>query len=155
MKNILLALLVIVVLGGGYWMWQGSQEGTVVPAPTDTVSTGTQVPVETGPVNTGMTATVKYDGSKFSPAEVTIKVGGTVTFEAEDGSTMWVASASHPDHTAYSGTTRQQHCPDTSNDSFDQCAAGDSYIFAFKKVGTWPYHDHLNASAFGKVIVVE
>ncbi len=149
-------VIVVVIAGGGFFLWQSTQvpemsaDGSIV-----NVGADSQVPVETGPVNTGMTATVKYDGSRFSPAEVAIKVGGTVTFESESGSSMWVASGPHPAHTGYSGTTQQQHCPDTSNAAFDQCATGNSFTFAFQKAGVWPYHDHLNAGAFGKVTVIE
>ena len=69
---------------------------------------------------------------------------------------MWVASAQHPSHTVYAGTARQEHCPDTADTAFDQCAGESSgYSFTFEKVGTWNYHDHLNATVFGKVIVTE
>ncbi|MDO8513949.1 MAG: hypothetical protein Q7S50_00180 [bacterium] len=158
MQNTLIWIVAaVIILGGGYWLWQSQTPATDTGTNVGIVDTGagSQVPVETGPVNTGMTATVKYNGSTFSPAEVTIKVGGTVTFESEGGSSMWVASGPHPEHTGYSGTTRSAHCPDTSNASFDQCVAGDSYTFAFKKIGTWPYHNHMNAGVFGKVTVVE
>ena len=136
--------------------WQSTQvpaANTGVDAGIVDTGAGSQVPVETGPADTGMTATVKYNGTAFSPAEVTVKAGGTVTFESEGGASMWVASAQHPSHTNYSGTALAQHCPDTSNNSFDQCAAGNSFTFMFGKAGTWPYHNHLNVNAFGKVIV--
>ena len=158
MKQVVWVVVAVVVLGGAYWLWQGSQTpATNTGANAGVVDTGanSQAPVETGPVNTGMTATVKYDGNAFSPADVTIKVGGTVTFESTSGSTMWVATAPHPAHTGYSNTTLAAHCPDTSNASFDQCAPGNSYTFVFKKAGTWPYHNHVKLGAYGKVTVVE
>lgn len=102
-----------------------------------------------------MTAAVTYDGKSFSPGEVTIKKGGTVTWRNASGGRMWVASAQHPAHTVYSGTSRQEHCPDASGTAFDQCAGGGDYSFTFQKVGTWNYHDHINATVFGKVVVVE
>lgn len=69
---------------------------------------------------------------------------------------MWVASGPHPSHTGYHDTTREQHCPDTTNTAFDECIAvgvGQSYSFIFQKTGTWPYHNHVSAGDFGKVIV--
>ena len=158
MNKLIWLVVAVVLVGGAYWWMQGSQTpaaNTGADAGLVDAGAGSQVPVETGPVNTGMTATVKYNGSTFSPAEVTIKAGGTVTFESEGGASIWVASAPHPTHEGYSGTTKAQHCPDTSNDSFDQCAAGNSYTFVFSKVGTWAYHNHMNAGAFGKVTVVQ
>jgi plastocyanin len=55
---------------------------------------------------------------------------------------MWVASASHPNHTVYP--------------EFDEKTSvkkGSSYLFTFDKVGSWGYHNHTRASDFGKVIV--
>ena len=102
-----------------------------------------------------MTATITYDGASFSPSSVTIKKGGTVAWNNEGTAEMWIASAQHPNHTAYSDTSRVAHCPDTSKTAFDQCAGGNNYTFKFDKVGTWNYHDHLNATMFGSVTVVE
>ncbi len=69
---------------------------------------------------------------------------------------MWVASAMHPSHALYSGTTLSEHCPDTANASFDQCrsvASGNSFSFTFEKAGAWRYHNHVNPAQFGSVTV--
>jgi plastocyanin len=94
-----------------------------------------------------------YNAQGFSPATVTIAKGGTVTWVNQSGAGMWVASDQHPSHTGYAGTSRQQHCPDTSGTAFDQCAPGDKYSFTFSKTGTWGFHNHVNATANGTVIV--
>lgn len=175
MKNFLIALIVVVVLGGGYYLWQG---GSVSSAPGSSSQTENEMPSETneamepsesqdgtkvgvdvevgGSVSAPMAATVTYNGDSFSPSEVTIKKGGTVTWRNTSGGKMWVASAQHPSHTVYAGTSREEHCPDASGAAFDQCAGETgNYSFTFQKTGTWNYHDHLNAQLFGKVIVVE
>lgn len=110
------------------------------------VGAGTSVP---------MSATVSYDGNSFSPSTVTIAKGGTVKFVDTAGSSMWVASGQHPTHTLYDGTSAPEHCASgyTGPAPFDQCAAGSSFSFTFTKVGSWGYHDHRNAGAFGTVIV--
>ena len=154
----------MVVLFGGYWWWQGNSSqtsatdtGIQTPPVTDTTAqpnpptTSVDVGVNVG---AAMSASVTYDGANFSPASVTIKKGGTVAWKNASGR-MWVASAQHPAHTIYSGTSRSEHCPDTTNSTFDQCASAGDYSFTFNKVGTWKYHDHINASAFGSVTVVE
>ncbi|OGC84885.1 hypothetical protein A3F55_00170 [Candidatus Adlerbacteria bacterium RIFCSPHIGHO2_12_FULL_53_18] len=103
-----------------------------------------------------MNASVAYSSTGFSPSTVTVKVGGTVTWSAQGGSQMWVASAQHPTHTAYDGTTLQEHCgTGAASGAFDQCASGTSYSFTFNKAGTWRYHNHSNSSHFGTVIVEE
>lgn len=156
MQSIWLWLVVaVIVVGGGFWWWQSTQTavpvntgvGTEVPGTGDTSGT----PAPSAP----MFATVTYDGTSFSPASVTIKKGGTVTWNNEGTAEMWVASAQHPNHTIYSGTSRTGHCPDTSKTAFDQCAGGNNYTFKFDKVGTWNYHDHLSSTAFASVTVVE
>src|SRR3989344_4244411 len=147
-------VVAVVVVGGGFWLWQDSQKSSpldLTGEPVTVVETGTTQP----PPSVPMTATITYDGSSFSPSSVTIKKGGTVAWNNESTSEMWVASAQHPNHTMYSGTSRTAHCPDTSKTAFDQCAGGNNYTFQFDKVGTWKYHDHLNASVFGSVTVVE
>jgi plastocyanin len=102
-----------------------------------------------------MTATVTYTSSGFSPDPVTIKQGGTVTFVNKSNGGMLVASNAHPTHTQYSGTSRQQHCPDTAGTAFDQCVAGSTYTFTFQKVGSWNYHNHVNADDGGTINVVQ
>src|SRR3989338_8073673 len=153
-------VVAVVLLGGGYLLWQSSATPAVVDNGGSTVLAPTPPPTPPPPTppptpSTPMTATVTYDGTSFSPKAVTIKKGGTVAWNNESTAEMWVASAQHPNHTMYSGTSRTAHCPDTSKTAFDQCAGGNNYAFQFDKVGTWKYHDHLNASVFGSVTVVE
>jgi len=78
----------------------------------------------------------------FAPDPITVKVGTTVAFVNESGGAMWVASAPHPTHSLLPG--------------FDQLASvarGGTYEYAFTKVGTWKYHNHVNASVTGSVVV--
>jgi plastocyanin len=101
---------------------------------------------------------VSYTDSGYSPSTITIKKGETVTFKNESSRSMWPASAVHPSHRVYSGTSLEEHCPDTAGTAFDACkgySPGQSWSFKFDKVGTWKYHDHLNPSATGTIIVEE
>jgi plastocyanin len=102
-----------------------------------------------------MTATVHLTSSGFSPKSVTVAKGGTVTFINDTTGNMWVASAQHPTHTVYDGTDRAAHCTAgyTGAKPFDQCANGNTYNFAFNKVGSINYHNHSNSSQFGTVVV--
>ncbi|RJR12813.1 hypothetical protein C4585_03135 [Candidatus Parcubacteria bacterium] len=182
MKQLVIGLLVVLIAGAAYMWWQGNsmpqetvQETTdpfdanetpnqisqgavmedgVIPAPQS--NTGSQTAQETKPAQSSApsTASVTYNGTSYSPQTVTIKKGGTVSWSSTVPD-MWVASAQHPTHTTYSGTSLQEHCADGATKSFDQCGRGTSYSFKFDKVGTWNYHDHVNASARGTIIVVE
>ena len=57
---------------------------------------------------------------------------------------MWVASAVHPTHQLLPGFDRAQ-----------KRVSGGTYDYAFVKVGTWKYHNHVNPSDTGAVVVTE
>lgn len=85
---------------------------------------------------------VAYTNDGFSPSELTVKSGTTVTFFNQSDSPMWVASANHPTHLLYP--------------EFDEKASvakGGLYSFTFNKVGTHPYHNHVLLGKYGKIIV--
>jgi plastocyanin len=146
----IIVVIVLVIVGGWYLL-------SVKPAQAPAISTPTAQEGAAGtlPAGSGDT-TVVYTDQGFAPADVTVAPGMKVVFVNQSSGGMWVASAVHPSHAVYSGTTLSQHCPDTSNTAFDSCAAvasGGTYSFTFDKVGTWKYHDHLNASKTGSVTV--
>jgi plastocyanin len=141
---------------------------TVPVATTTTAATTTAGAAATAPARTPATpdtgtaasknVTVTYGSNGFSPASVTVPVGGTVTWVNQGTDRMWVGSSRHPDHTVYDGTSTSQHCSGgtaTSAAVFDQCSAGTRYTFTFTKAGTWYYHNHANAGHFGSVTVTQ
>lgn len=93
---------------------------------------------------------VQYDGLAFSPNMITIKKGETVRFVNNGKNPMWVASAMHPTHTVY---PTKGGCLGSTFDACRGYGTGSSWEFTFDEVGSWGYHDHLNASAWGKVVV--
>ena len=141
MQNFLIAIVVVVVLGGGYLLWQNSSQPAVV--------TPTPTPTPTAPV------TVTYTDAGFSPSSVTIKQGQTVRFVNNSSSQeMWPASAVHPTHSVYP----QKSGSDCLGSSFDACKSlkpSESWSFTFDSVGEWRYHDHLHASKTGTVVVTQ
>lgn len=99
---------------------------------------------------------VEYTDSGFSPQSATIKAGEAVEFINKNSGDMFVASAPHPLHDGYDGTLMSQHCAPGATPSFDSCKAvpsGGSYSFTFGKVGTWKYHNHLDPTKFGSIVV--
>ena len=165
-QNGWIAIIVgLLIIAAGAW-WFTSQPAAAPAADNatqpsgetstaQTGDTGVQVGVDANVNTAPVTATITYSGSAFSPSQVTIKKGGTVTWKNASSGNMWVASAQHPTHIVYSGTSCTEHCPDTAGTAFDQCVGGGDYSFTFTKTGTWGFHDHINPSAFGKVVVVE
>ena len=85
---------------------------------------------------------IDYDGSKFTPSAVNIKVNDWVFFKNNSSSNFQPASNPHPTHTDY---------PEF--DARPGVTAGGTYKFQFTKAGSWGFHDHLNPQAFGKINV--
>lgn len=154
--SIALAIMAIIILIGGWYIFTTPRGNAPVSLTTPT-PTALAVPAgsTTGSSTVPMTATVKYTANGFTPDPVTIKVGGTVTFTSVDGSPMWVASNAHPTHMQYDGTSRAEHCPNTTGTAFDQCASGKTFSFTFLKVGQWNYHNHVNADDGGTIMVIQ
>lgn len=86
--------------------------------------------------------TVFYTDKGFSPSSLEIKAGETVQFVNNSSGGMWVASAPHPEHTAYPEFDAKKNIP-----------AGEIYEFTFTKNGEWKYHNHTKTEAYGTIIV--
>lgn len=87
-------------------------------------------------------AVVNITSSGFAPPEVTVRLGGTVTWQNDDTQPHWPASDPHPDHTNLPGL-----------DALTGLTPGKSYSYTFTKSGTFTYHDHLQSSTRGTVVV--
>jgi len=102
--------------------------------------------------------TIERTDGGFVPQEMTVKVGSTVIFLNSSSVQTRPASAIHPTHTAYPGSSIQKCNTEEEQNNFDACrplAPEESYSFTFNEIGEWGFHDHLHVGNFGKVIVVE
>ncbi len=103
-------------------------------------------------------ATVTITEAGYEPQNVTIKMGGTVTWTSATDREDWPASAMHPTHTVYPGSGIEKCGTAEQPGIFDACKAlanGESFSFTFNEVGEWPYHEHLAVKTFGKITVTE
>ncbi len=153
-RNIIIAAVVVVLAIGSYWYWQEQQ--VVVP---------TYQPVATEPPGKGVVGnalrdkdpfdtTITYSDNGFEPSEVSIKQGTRVRFLNTSQAAFWPASGVHPTHSLYP----EKESTDCLGSSFDACEPlpkGEFYDFTFNYVGTWPYHDHLQAFNTGMITVTE
>lgn len=87
-------------------------------------------------------AKVRYTDKGFVPDKVEVPVGSTVEFINESSTDMWVASVPHPAHSKL-----------PTFDQFRLYKKGAIYRYVFEKKGTWEYHDHINPSTGGVVVV--
>lgn len=123
-------VLLLIVIAGGYLLVRP----TMAPSPT-TQPTGVQ------PTSAATQNTVMLTATGYSPAVLTIKAGTTVTWVNKSSEEATVNSNPHPTHTDY---------PPLNLGSF---ADGASLTLTFPQAGTYGYHNHLNPSEKGTIIV--
>lgn len=121
---------------GGY---NSSQSGQYQSPATQQASPTTTQATSTTAQQSQNTVTLTANG--FSPASLTIKAGQTVTWVNKSGEAATVNSAPHPVHTAY---------PPLNLGSFPD---GGTLSLKFDKPGTYGYHNHLNPSERGTIVV--
>lgn len=144
-KTLIAVIVIIVLVGGGYFLFSknyttpqttSSQNIQTSPAP----QTNTQQ--TTSPTQEQQTQnTITYTSGGSSPASLTIKAGTTVTWVNNSGSSLSVNSNPHPVHTNYSLL------------NIGTIGDGQSKSLIFDKPGTYGYHNHLNPSQTGTIVV--
>jgi len=146
-KNIYIIIggVIIIVLGGFLFFQPGEESEQSNPE------------VSVSPlVGNGESITVTYTSSGYEPKEVTISQGTEVIFKNENTLSMWPATAIHPTHTIYPGSSILKCGEPEQVRIFDSCqgiAQQGNWSFIFKEQGTWGYHDHLQTRFTGKIIV--
>ena len=147
-KTLLWIIIAIIVIGGAAILLNNrSQSGstqnsnqTVTQAPsTESPTVATTNPSGQTQEAQGQTVTVTDGG--FNPSTLTIKAGTKVTWINKSGAVISINSNPHPIHTDYSplnlGTVQD----------------GASVSLTFDKPGTYGYHNHLNPSQTGTIVV--
>ncbi len=143
MNKILIAAVgIIVIIGGVFLLSSNANKNststqTIVPTQTETQATTSPTIQE----DTASGAAVTLASNGFNPTTLTVKVGTKVAWTNKSGENATVNSTPHPTHTAY---------PPLNLGSF---ADGASVSLVFDKTGSYGYHNHLNASQTGTVIV--
>ncbi len=166
-KALYIIVAVLILLGLGFYVYNSRQtqaptvENSNTAAPTNQETSTTNDATGTSLANTPEAANpdthfsgeadiqpavhqITYNGTGFSPATLTVKAGDTVVFKNTSTTAVWPASDPHPTHTAYPEFDSKKAVP-----------AGGTYSFIFTKVGTWGYHNHLNSSQKGTIIVTQ
>lgn len=88
-------------------------------------------------------AQIEITKDGFVPATLTVPKGTKVTWVNKDNKPHRVASNPHPEHTGLNGL-----------DSKEVIGINDgTYSFSFDKPGEYNYHDHLNPTSNGTVVV--
>ena len=147
-RNWMIGVIVVVVLiVGGVMLTRPKQPAAPVTeeTPTNTQtesSTDSAVPTQaTDEAMMEEAVAVSITSSGFSPKEVKIKAGEKITWMNEDSAVHTVNSAVHPTHQVYPPL------------NLGNVQAGGKVSLTFPTPGTYKYHDHLNPSLTGSVIV--
>lgn len=143
MQKAVVAVMAVVIIGAGVLALTKDDK------PADTSNTPASSNQNNGnnesqaePEETEQAAgTITYTGSGFSPETLTVKSGDTVTVRNESSRTIEFESDPHPAHTSNTEL------------NIDTIRPGESKTFTVNRTGTFGYHDHLDSSKTGTIIV--
>lgn len=140
-KTILGIVAVLVVVGAAVVFIGRSGKNPYSSQPTgQPTQSGSPTPSES---TTQKTESVTLTSSEFEPRSITLKVGTKVTWTNKSGTSAAVNSAAHPTHLVY---------PSLNLGSFGN---GETLSLVFDTPGTYKYHNHLNPSQTGTIMVEE
>ncbi|MEX2054461.1 MAG: hypothetical protein WD883_02885 [Candidatus Colwellbacteria bacterium] len=155
-NKVIAAIVVVALIIFGFWYFsQQSAEAPVRDEAADEVADESEE-IEIEGIQASEEATVTYTDDGFTPSLVKVQEGGTVHFMNESSGAFWPASAMHPTHSVYPGSDIELCASAALGVLFDACgdiAPGETWSFTFNEGGEWAYHNHLDATHFGRVVV--
>lgn len=134
------AIIGLVVYGLIYYFVLGRRGGSTYNT-IPTSSPGTTLESSPSATTEVSQDTIILTADGFTPATLTVKTGTKVTWTNQSGKKASVNSSPHPTHTDYPPL------------NMGNLSNGGSLFLTFDKPGTYKYHNHLNPSQFGTVIV--
>lgn len=156
MNKSFILIIVIVIFFIGVVIFWGNKRNEAVSPQAQATPTPSPEAERQEPTNTPKTVIINMTDTGLNPSEITINAGDRIEFINQSLRPAWPASAVHPTHQAYPGSDIKKCGTDESNSIFDACRGlqkGESFSFTFKEKGTWFFHDHLNSSLRGSIIV--
>lgn len=152
-KSIVIIVIAAVVLAAGYFLVRWSYQPPA-SSPVSGQQPVSQPPVTQAPASQATVSTeqhvVTYTDSGYSPSILRVKAGTTVTFKNGSSRPLWTASGVHPTHRLYPTTGG---CIGSTFDACQGIQPGGAWPFTFDIAGTWKYHNHLNPSDTGTIVV--
>lgn len=143
-RNITIAVVFILLVIAGWYFYKSQKSANYSPS----VSQVQQQPAPTQSASSSSASetamgqnVVKISAVGFTPKDITIKAGESVTWINNDTTMHTVNSNPHPVHTDYPPLNLGLIKP------------GEQKSLTFPKAGKYGYHDHLNPSLLGTVTV--
>jgi len=137
-----LVVVVLVILAGWYFIQSQKPQPVPTPAPQASPEVSAPATESAAPTEAMEENIVKISSSGFSPQNITIAVGESVTWLNEDTENHQIQSAVHPTHRLYPPLN-----------TVGLLKPGEKKSLSFPTAGTYKYHDHLNPSLTGSVTV--
>lgn len=134
-KVIWIIVAVVIVIAGAVGVYALMQQNAGAPSKEDSTAT------PGASSNKPASATITYSDSGYSPKTITVKAGDTVAIKNTTSHDMQFDSDPHPVHT---------NNPEL---NVDLVSPGQTLTFTVNTKGTFGYHDHLNPSDTGTIIV--
>lgn len=144
--GIIIAIIAAVLVTVGAILAIALNQETTAPASTQTTETGdTQTKPDTSepsedPVEA---ATITFTNSGFSPSTITVKKGTVVTVVNSSDTEVQFSSDNHPTH---------RENPEM---NLSEIGPGEKASFTADTVGTHGFHDHIDDSKTGTLVVTE
>src|SRR3989338_6399512 len=147
---VIIAVIVLIILGVSLL----SKKNTSDETPEENLSSSQEEIISETPEPTEHLVEITLEG--FVPKDLEIKKGEKVTWINKLATESRPASNFHPTHTNYPGSSIIKCGTAEEKEAFDSCRnlnKGESYSFVFNEIGSWTYHNHLQPSKDGKIIV--
>lgn len=133
-KSVTIGIVVVVVLAGGYLIFNKTSLYKSSPSTAKTAVTNTNADVK-------VAATITYSNSGFSPSLTTVKSGDVVAVTNSSSNDLQMQSNPHPAHT------------DDTDLNVGAVKAGATVNFTVTKTGTFGFHNHLNPSDTAEITI--
>jgi plastocyanin len=130
-KVLWIIIVAVVVIGGATGVYFAMQKDAGAPSNT----------AKTSDSSKPASVTITYSDSGFSPSKVTVKAGDTVAIKNTSSSDVQFDSDPHPVHT------------DDEELNVGVVAPGQTSTFTVTTKGTFGYHNHLNPSDTGTIVI--
>lgn len=142
MKYAVILIVILAVIGGGAFALTRKSKTNNTPATSISTpaSSSTSQSSNTSQPSASV-ATITYGNSGFSPSTITVKAGSTITIKNNSSGDLQFDSDPHPVHT------------DDPELNVGAVAPGQSMTFTVSEKGTHGYHNHLNSSDTGTIVV--
>lgn len=139
MRNLLFLVLGAILLAGAAWAIYSFQAGKT--ASNGTPAPGTSTGTSEATVAGTPAATINFTSDGFSPKILTVKSGDTIAITNNSGETVQFDSNPHPLHT------------DNPELNVGTIPPGETMRVKLTAKGTWGYHNHLNVTQSGTIVV--